>query len=369
MVLNIYQQVFGLNASANYLAKKTNETLEKMQAEIEEALPKVIATFGSWTVVWGPVVWQAQTGLATPSGPPPLSEGPDNVWYVAYNATTNAYVVAIAGTAKYSKYDQKHEDGDVHNVVDLSEWLSTGLTGAFTTHTKLSRADDAKNTYISQGTAEGIHALLNNKSPQTAQAPGTLLGDFLATIPATSTLIFTGHSLGGALSPTLALAWWKSTMPKNVPLANVKTYPTAGATPGNANFVAEFEAAFPSPANPTGYQNWNVNLANTLDAVPQAWCTSSAAAPSQNLHRLPEFYDGTPACQAEVFILIIIMASRAKKSGLGYRPIKTSFFTGSSAALPVQKPKRLTDLSDPDIWDPKEPCWLNDAHFAHTSQY
>ncbi|KAG9011384.1 hypothetical protein FRB94_008668 [Tulasnella sp. JGI-2019a] len=158
-------------------------------------------------------------------------------------------------------------------------------------------------------------------------------------------------------------------MPKNVPLANVKTYPTAGATPGNANFVAEFEAAFPSPANPTGYQNWNVNLANTLDAVPQAWCTSSTAAPSQNLHRLPEFYDGTPACQAEVFILIMIMASRAKKSGLGYRPIKTSFFTGSSAALPVQKPKRLTDLSDPDIWDPKEPCWLTDAHFAHTSQY
>ncbi|KAG9001153.1 hypothetical protein FRB93_012235 [Tulasnella sp. JGI-2019a] len=60
-------------------------------------------------------------------------------------------------------------------------------------------------------------------------------------------------------------------MPKNVPLANVKTYPTAGLTIGNANFVALYERTFPpSSSSPTGYQNRNVNLVNTFDVVPQA---------------------------------------------------------------------------------------------------
>ncbi|MEI9928175.1 MAG: hypothetical protein WDN44_11360 [Sphingomonas sp.] len=63
------------------------------------------------------------------------------------------------------------------------------------------------------------------------------------------TLIFTGHSLGGALAPTLALLLYPA--PPASPTANVARWanifilPTAGPTPGTQAIADLFAAAYP----------------------------------------------------------------------------------------------------------------------------
>ncbi|KAG8864026.1 hypothetical protein FRB96_006899 [Tulasnella sp. 330] len=355
MSFNIHQQVYGLSLNSNYLTNVQNTPLSKMQTMIETALPDLVKAWGPWKVVWGPVVWQDATST--------IANGPDNVWYVAYNESLDTYVIAIAGTATFSAYDIWHEDGEVNAVVDLSNWLATwkGVPGAFTALQK-GKVDDSGKAYISVGTARGLSALLTNQPRITAQGSGMYLQDFLGTISATSTLIFTGHSLGGALAPALALAWWMSTMPRNVQLTNVKTFPTAGPSPGNQKFVETYEANFPVPANPTGYQNWNVNLVNTLDVVPQAWCDEKTLDPDQNLHRITRYYDGTLKCKLELAVIIGGLVYCADLSGVIYRPLKSSKFTGSD--WPVKKPNVVVDSKDPT-----KPCWLNDALFEHIGEY
>ena len=86
-----------------------------------------------------------------------------------------------------------------------------------------------------------------------------------------STLIFAGHSLGGALSPTLALFLYPQ--PQESGWKQVLVLPTAGASPGNEPFAKLFAAAYPPVASGVSapYGTWNTNYANAADAVPHAW--------------------------------------------------------------------------------------------------
>ena len=88
------------------------------------------------------------------------------------------------------------------------------------------------------------------------------------------TLIFAGHSLAGALAPTLALVFFNS----NGGQLNLKDwsavylYPTAGPTPGNADFGKFLSSVFPSvPSSGPAYRVWNQNVWNSIDVVPHAW--------------------------------------------------------------------------------------------------
>src|SRR5262249_8332005 len=130
-------------------------------------------------------------------------------------------VVSSAATNPNSSYDWLQEDFDVGNVVRCTEpFPSLAHYGAAS----------GINPYLSDGTARGI----NNRRP--LQSGGATLLQFLSSVENTSdTLIFAGHSLAGALSPTLALALFN---PEGGKLslskwANVRVYPSAGATPGN----------------------------------------------------------------------------------------------------------------------------------------
>ena len=96
---------------------------------------------------------------------------------------------------------------------------------------------------ITDGTYVGISNLLNMTSG------GKSLVEYLNTLtPGTATLTVTGHSLGGALSPTLALAFVDPTNPllSNWSKSQVNAYPTAGATPGNQAFASYYLDTLPA---------------------------------------------------------------------------------------------------------------------------
>ncbi len=359
MTYNIHQQVLGLSLHSNHIGGKTG-SLKALQDEINKALPKLISRLGTWKVAWGPVVWKNATSTD--------NEGPDNVWYVAYNGA-DTYVVAIAGTATSSKYDWLQEDGAVDTVVDLLAWIKSGLDKPFES---LKHVNDGDAAYISSGTALGLNALLNN-APQSTSLGGStaLLADFLGALPTTSKIIFTGHSLGGALSPALAVTLSNSRL-TNVPKGNVFTYPSAGPSIGNARFVALFEEAFPATPNPLDYQSWNRNLVNTLDPVPLAWCTNKGLEPIQNLRQIPSLYDPGNDCKNALTFITDFMTRHSTESGVVYRPLPANSFTPPPGAdgqprWPVKNP--MVVLPGLDFKDTNKPCWLKNARWEHVDEY
>jgi hypothetical protein len=218
---------------------------------------------GDWKVVWGPCVYSKDNpGYAT------------NAMYVAASASQKTYVVAIAATDPNSVNDWKIEDGDVMPG-EMAKWPPIIPFNAV----RHLPPDDPTVAYVSAGSATGISNLLTvmtsddrtGKWDPVKPGPQLSLPQFLANqSPEGQTLIFTGHSLGGALSPTLAMylqpelakQGWKT----------IYVLPTAGATPGTAGFANLFTQTFPatSVGDGTAY-TWNIDNVSARDIVPHAW--------------------------------------------------------------------------------------------------
>jgi hypothetical protein len=123
---------------------------------------------------------------------------------------------------------------------------------------------------VAVGTYIGLCELLWTAPPQApvGQMPipgaGQKLTTFLSGIPKTGTTVYTtGHSLGGALSPMLALSLVEYSRLWNPDkVAVVFPYAFAGATPGDSRFSAYFRTRFPKGME---------RIWNALDVVPHAW--------------------------------------------------------------------------------------------------
>lgn len=176
------------------------------------------------------------------------------------------YVVAIAATNFASAYDWLIEDFGVSKVVDFTKYDPANPTAA--------ASISSGTPYISMATAIGVGRLLANMpSPTGAVAAGTSLQTFLQSIKPDqpATVIFTGHSLAGALSPTTAFYLNKNANALSA-FTEVLAYPTAGATPGDSSFASAFTTALSSSTPGTlPYQRWNTDLWNFYDVVPHAW--------------------------------------------------------------------------------------------------
>lgn len=149
---------------------------------------------GDWQLVWGPQFWQAPDSVLS-----------GNVMYVAHTAAMpgagDAYVVAPSATNSRSLYDWFGDDFDVAASVDFASFDPSASSAPFA----LKKPVDPQGVTISMGTATRVWHLLNMLSPQTALVPNTTLAEFLHALGNTgATVIFTGHSLAGALSPTRA---------------------------------------------------------------------------------------------------------------------------------------------------------------------
>jgi hypothetical protein len=209
---------------------------------------------GDWGVVWGPCLYSVngdQPGEAT------------NAMYVAHSAALSTYVVAVAATNFKSVYDWFDEDFDVAPNY-MAEWPPAL---PFVKKAHLPWTINVPPA-ISASTALGLSNLLTQLSDPSKGSLQKFLGSVMSN---NQTLIFCGHSLAGALSPTLALYLYPQ--PAKSGWKQVLVLPTAGATPGNGKFAALFNAAFPpvSSGVQAPYGNWNTDYANANDAVPHAW--------------------------------------------------------------------------------------------------
>jgi len=237
--------IYQVSMYSSLVASKTGPGLEaQLYALILDALKNDEHHIGHWSIAWGPVVVQH-----------PEDSYAINSMYVAEHKSllgAKTYVVGIAGTNPSSLFDWLVEDALVSVQIP---WVYALLS-----------APDAK---ISLGTGIGLAILQNAKPGSGIPGAGTTLLEFLKGIEwkLGTSVVVSGHSLGGALSPTVAL-WlhdvrilWDA-----FHLVKLSTMPTAGPTAGNSHFAS--------------YSDRELSIArfaNAIDVVPHAWQASDLA--------------------------------------------------------------------------------------------
>ncbi|PZF74558.1 lipase family protein [Taibaiella soli] len=212
-----------------------------------------------WTLAWGPIVFS--------NTPDANSVVVDNAMMMVYSPLNNLIIVAIAGTNIDSSYG----------------WLTEDFNGATTVSWQSVVGNNVSvpsGASISAGTNDGLEKLLSMQDSN-GYTLITALSNLLAE-SGTGTgleLAVCGHSLGGALSPAMAL--YLSNIQSDSSLnwntskkvTTISAWPTAGPTPGNADFATYL----PTIVSYTSRYN-------TLDVVPQGWMQTS-------LSTVPTLYD------------------------------------------------------------------------------
>lgn len=225
-------------AFLSYLGDTLKGSDEEVEIQLAECMPVALEQAPGWELAWGPAVYHFS-----------LDKLDDNMMYVVRRPTTPAQLaIVVRGTNPSALLDWLVEDFD---VVDQVSWLTGSPSGQ---------------PKISKGTSEGLH-ILQAMVPEGGPVPQKTLTQFLAeevkAAPTEPRVYATGHSLGGALAPALAL-WLADTQAEWDPnrRAQISVYPLAGPTAGNADFAAYYDATL----GKTTDRMWN-----PFDIVPRAW--------------------------------------------------------------------------------------------------
>ena len=357
MPFDVFQQIFFLSLTSN-LVNDFKGTQTSLQRALQQGLTSVLpVSVPGWQVVWGPVVWKNK--------PDEHTTGPDNSWYVAFHPSLEfedgsihpTYVIAIAGTPTESEYVWINQNFAVNSVADFNAWVAGGIQNE---PVVVPAARIVQGTpYIATGTVRAVHLLLTTPAPGGAEGAGTTLLDFIKDVDKSGSnrFIATGHSLGGALSPSLALALVSA---EALLAHKTMTYPTAGPSPGNRGFTDLFTETFPVRKldERFSYRGWNLNLVNTLDIVPQAWCPLRSNSPEQNLGNIPPIY-GKPVLPI-VLGSSIVLALHALSSGTVFCPLPSQDFTGTPPSAPPTSLEEFLQIVGPE----HQGAYLDEVGFA-----
>lgn len=255
-VYSLYQQLFCLNilstVSGNYISYSGKGITDSTIKDVDSVLssPAIIQYIGTWKCVWGPVVYV-----------PPINEAAANTMYMVQSQSdTTLYVIAIAGTNPASKWDWGFED---FMIDSLQSWDSivaniNGVNGP--------ALGNGSQVAVSQGVYNGLSILMNMTDVHQTGSPS--LYTFLTGLASSNrkmTIWTTGHSLGGALSPTLALylndtkanGWGKAD--SNI---TINCLAVAGFSPGDSLFSNYYSQKL---------GNNTTRVWNSMDAFPHGF--------------------------------------------------------------------------------------------------
>ncbi len=255
------QQVYSLSVLSNAAFGFTFSNFSALQHFVTTIVHQTLSAPATqqllgrgWVPVWGPVVFS--------NNPQASSVVADNTMMLLYNTAQHLFVIAIAGTNIKSTYGWFQEDFKVNAIV---KWKDiTGKSGS---------ALEVIPAAIAEGTNTGLQILTRMKD-STGMSMIEALSGYLPKVKPGAELAVSGHSLGGALTPVMAL-YLKDTMTswnKNHIVKVISAYPTAGPTAGNEAFA---RAVSKNIVYESRYNN--------IDVVPQGWQKSTLA-------RVPEFY-------------------------------------------------------------------------------
>ncbi len=247
---------------------------QKLAADINVVLENTLlqqAIGSDWQIAWGPAIYVAEPKNKTARR---ASFYASNAMVVMHSPSQTRYIVAIAGTNPASAFDWLNEDALLSPGYDWTSTLACWKSG----HDDLPQKGHKNTATVDNCTFTGVSVLLSK-----LQSNGQSLVAFLQGVDASGhTLTLTGHSLGGALSPMLALALVDPAhaLQSNWQADQVQVYATAGATPGNAALAAHYLQVFPPQKAPDAspWQVWNSTVWNQFDVVPRAWAPSTLDA-------------------------------------------------------------------------------------------
>lgn len=225
--------------------------LELIETTLKE-IPVLCGATGEadWRVVWGPAVYTFKDGIFE-----------DNAMFVVQRVSRpSEHTIAVRGTSSTSILDWIEED---LRVLHKQSWpVPEGVPVE-------------GDPQVSESTHIGLDILLNQLTPDSGvPGEGSSLSSFLTglMISGPAQLQFTGHSLGGALAPTLAL-WFRQS--QGLPdgwdpfsRAAVSAVTFAGPTAGNMDFAALSDRLLGDRC---------LRIHNTLDIVTHGWDHDSLA--------------------------------------------------------------------------------------------
>ncbi|WP_020595724.1 lipase family protein [Spirosoma panaciterrae] len=322
--------VLSMIANVNYNLVTTSEAaLQQNTLKIDDALKNnaaIRAYVGTdWRVVWGPVISNSPRKSNTSVADSFVT---DNTMYVARGTSIATgkpmYVVGVAGTNIVSNKGWRSED---FNVFKLADW---GMPNS---------------GKISDGSQLGLTILSTMKDPGTGK---TLLQFLGAQSDITSTEIaFTGHSLGGALSPLVALKCieWKEQM--GYTNLKVSVYPIAGPTPGDAQFATYAAQKFG--------ENY-FSVINNYDMVPCSWQKDMFAT-------IPTLYSSSPPFNP------------GGKSGFELPPSDKLAFNALKPIIDLKTYKRIAPDREyvfngtPNTYPDNSGTFFKEAGYQHTKAY
>ncbi|MFA6060252.1 MAG: hypothetical protein WC756_18775 [Taibaiella sp.] len=258
---------YSLEAQIHSLSSMSNAAFDLQEASLSalQTLTTTIVTnaladtiiqgcIGNWQLVWGPIVFSNNPNAATVVA--------DNTMMLLYNPspdgqTQDQFVIAIAGTNAVSMYGWFQEDFGVNTLVQWESIVNKDVNKLFFTPS------------IAAGTNKGLQALLTMQD-SSGSTMLQALNTYVQTNSITNASVaVAGHSLGGALSPVMAMYMQDTQSTWNTvsgSITTITTWPTAGPTPGNADFATYVQDNMGA--------NYNSKY-NNIDVIPQAWMYSS----------------------------------------------------------------------------------------------